>query len=189
MGHLFEGYYRNPEASARRVRGGHAWTGDLGYQDTNGWFWYAGRSDDWLRVDGENFAIAPVERMVLRHDEIVMCAGYAVPDPQTGDQLMVALQLREGATFDACEFRRFLDAQPDLGTKWSPRFVRVMDAIPTTRTHKIVKAGLRREGWSTDDPLWWRPWRERDYRRLTVSDREALDAALHDHERLSVRAR
>ena len=52
----FEGYYNNPEADAERVRDGVYWTGDLGYRDAQGFFYFAGRSGDWLRVDGENFA-------------------------------------------------------------------------------------------------------------------------------------
>ena len=55
----FEGYYNNPEADAERVRDGVYWTGDLGYRDEHGFFYFAGRSGDWLRVDGENFAATP----------------------------------------------------------------------------------------------------------------------------------
>jgi fatty-acyl-CoA synthase len=187
MGHLFEGYYNNPEATALRVRDGHAWSGDLGYRDADGWFWYAGRTGDWLRVDGENFAIAPVERLLLRHDDVVMCAAYAVPDPQTGDQLMAALQLAEGATFDPPGFRAFLEAQPDLGSKWVPRFVRIVAAIPTTQTHKVVKAGLRAEAWHAAEPIWWRPWREQEYRLLTDDDRAELDEVVRRHGRVNTR--
>ena len=60
----FEGYYSNDEANAERTRGGWYWTGDLGYRDEQGFFYFAGRGSDWLRVDGENFAAAPVERIV-----------------------------------------------------------------------------------------------------------------------------
>ncbi len=63
----FEGYYRNEEAGASKIRGGIYWSGDLAYRDDDGWFFFAGRSNEWLRVDGENFAAAPVERIVLRH--------------------------------------------------------------------------------------------------------------------------
>ena len=52
----FEGYYNNPEANAERMRDGVYWTGDLGYRDEHGFFYFAGRNSDWLRVDGENFA-------------------------------------------------------------------------------------------------------------------------------------
>ena len=58
----FEGYYRNEEANASKVRDGIYWSGDLAYRDADGWFFFAGRSNEWLRVDGENFAAAPVER-------------------------------------------------------------------------------------------------------------------------------
>ena len=65
-GDTFEGYYRNEEANVSKVRDGIYWSGDLAYRDADGWFFFAGRSNEWLRVDGENFAAAPVERIVLR---------------------------------------------------------------------------------------------------------------------------
>ena len=60
----FEGYYKNPVATSTRFRNGWYWSGDLGYRDDDGWFYFAGRSNEWLRVDGENFAAAPVEMIV-----------------------------------------------------------------------------------------------------------------------------
>ena len=62
----FEGYWKNEEAIRERYRDGAYWTGDLAYRDENGFFYFAGRSADWIRVDGENFAAAPVERILLR---------------------------------------------------------------------------------------------------------------------------
>ncbi|WP_241831793.1 AMP-binding protein [Parafrankia soli] len=55
----FEGYYRNEEATRSRFRDGRYWSGDLAYRDADGWLYFAGRSNEWLRVDGENFAAAP----------------------------------------------------------------------------------------------------------------------------------
>ena len=60
----FEGYYNNPEADAERTRNGWYWSGDLAYRDEEGIFYFAGRTGDWLRVDSENFAAAPVERIL-----------------------------------------------------------------------------------------------------------------------------
>ncbi len=60
----FEGYYRNEAAERERTRNGWYWSGDLGYVDVDGWLWFAGRGYDWLRVDGENIAAAPIERLV-----------------------------------------------------------------------------------------------------------------------------
>ena len=57
---------RTTKRSRARTRNGWYWSGDLGYVDADGWLWFAGRDYDWLRVDGENFAAAPVERIVGR---------------------------------------------------------------------------------------------------------------------------
>jgi fatty-acyl-CoA synthase len=170
----FEGYYKNDEANAARTRGGMYWSGDLGYRDEAGFFYFAGRDAEWLRVDGENFAAAPVERILARHPDVVLTAVYAVPDPNVGDQVMAALQLRPGSAFDADDFDRFLTAQSDLGTKWAPRFVRVMDALPVTQTSKILKKDLRRQRWDGTDPVWWRPAKGEAYRRMTDADRDGL---------------
>ena len=68
----------------------------------------------------------PIERIILRHPDVLLAAVYAVPDPNTGDQLMVAVQLARGQRRSTrTAFRAFLAAQGDLGTKWVPRFVRV----------------------------------------------------------------
>ncbi len=176
----FEGYYRNDDAERARLRQGWYWTGDLAYRDADGFFYFAGRDHDWLRVDGENFAAAPVERIIERHPGVLMAAVYAVPDPAVGDQVMAALQLRPGAAFDPAEFDRFLAAQEELGTKWSPAFVRVAPELPITATNKVLKRALRAERWQCPDPVWWRPGRGAALRPLGQEDRRTLDEAVAD---------
>jgi fatty-acyl-CoA synthase len=172
----FEGYYNNDEANAERRRDGWYWSGDLGYRDEQGFFYFAGRGYDWLRVDGENFSAAPIERILLRHPDILLAAAYAVPDPHVGDQVMVAVELKPGAVFDPDAFDDFLGRQADLGTKWRPRFVRVAESFPLTHTNKIRKRELRREHWGTTDAVWWKPDRNGSYRELTASDAATLRA-------------
>ncbi|MCU1599949.1 MAG: AMP-binding protein, partial [Frankiales bacterium] len=145
----FEGYYNNAEAETLRVIGASYRTGDLGYRDEDGWFWFAGRGADWLRVDSENFAAAPIETILSRWDPVVMVAVYPVPDAQTGDQVMAALEL--SGPFDADGFAAFLADQQDLGTKWAPRYVRVVEAMPLTGRNKVDKNSIRREQWTTGD--------------------------------------
>jgi fatty-acyl-CoA synthase len=136
----FEGYWHNDEAETARLRQGWYWTGDLAYRDEAGFFYFAGRDHDWLRVDGENFASAPIERILQRHPDVALAVVYAVPDPVVGDQVMAAVQLRPGVdALDPAELARFLAAQSDLGTKWAPRFVRMTGALPLTATNKVVK--------------------------------------------------
>jgi fatty-acyl-CoA synthase len=176
----FEGYWRNDEAELTRLRNGWYWTGDLAYRDEHGFFYFAGRADDWLRVDGENFAAAPVARILERHPHIVLAAVYAVPDPVVGDQVMAALQLHPGAVFDPVDFAAFLDAQSDLGTKWAPRFVRVCAALPITATSKVLVRTLRGERWNCADPVWWRPSRApvARYTPLDGTDVAALEESV-----------
>jgi fatty-acyl-CoA synthase len=150
----FEGYYNNPEATARRVRNGWTWSGDLAYRDAAGYWYFAGRDSDWLRVDGENIAAAPVERLLARHEPFADVAVYAVPDEHVGDQMMAAVSLAPNHTFDPSAFTAFLAAQPDLGTKWTPRYIRIVTELPRTPTNKVLKRTLRAEAHSTPDPIY-----------------------------------
>jgi len=182
----FEGYYGDPEAEAERVRDGWYWSGDLAYRDEEGVFYFAGRSGDWLRVDSENFTAAPIERILGRMEGIAGVAVYAVPDSRTGDQVMAAVEMEDGATFDPDAFADFLAAQPDLGTKWLPRYVRVVGALPATATHKVDKAPLRRERWSTGDPLWRREERGERYLPMGFDDVESLEAEFLTNGRVNL---
>ncbi|MET3986143.1 AMP-binding protein [Streptomyces sp. PvR034] len=174
---LFEGYWRNPDAEAARTRDGWYWTGDLFFRDRAGFLYFAGRTDDRLRVDSENLAAAMIENILARWEAVAAVAVYAVPDEVAGDQVMAALALRPGAAFDPRAFEAFLAAQPDLGTKMAPRYVRVVAAMPVTATNKVHRVGLRRAGFLTPDPVWWRPAGEAGYRRLSAADVSALRAS------------
>jgi fatty-acyl-CoA synthase len=176
----FEGYYGSPDAEAERTRNGWYWTGDLAYRDDDGYFFFAGRRGDWLRVDSENFAAGPVEAVLSRHPDVAVVAVYGVPDPAAGagDQVMAAVELRPGASFDPDGFAAWLTDQPDLGTKWAPRFVRISPSLPQTATGKVTKVGLRQEMWNAEDPIWWQPAAGDPYRPLRASDRDSLSAEL-----------
>ncbi len=181
---VFEGYYDNEEATAERNRNGWYWSGDLGYRDADGVFYFVGRTSDWIRVDGENFAAAPIERIIGRHPDVAAVAVYGVPDPVTGDQVMAAIEPRAGVTFDVATFSTFLGAQPDLGTKWGPKFVRVIEVLPTTATDKIDKKPLRAAGWTIGaGDVWWRRDPGGRYERLGAPDAAALADQYREHGR------
>lgn len=181
-GTAFEGYWNNPEANAERLRSGAYWTGDLGYRDEAGFFYFAGRNADWLRVDGENFAAAPIERILARFPGVVLGAVYGVPDPRVGDRVMVAMELAGGASFDAATFATFLADQPDLGPKWRPAFVRIAGALPLTQTNKVLKRELVAQRWGCADPVWV-VTPDGGYRRFTAADAAALAAEFQRHGR------
>jgi fatty-acyl-CoA synthase len=175
---LFEGYYRNPEAEAERSRGGWFWSGDLAYRDADGWYYFAGRASDRIRVDSENFTAAPIERILVRHPMVRGAAVYAVPDPDGGDAVMAALELHDGGVFDPDDFQAFLAAQTDLGPKWIPRLVRLTPQIPLTGSNKVRKVPLRQERWTTTDPVWWRAdARTSEWSAMTDTDKDAFNAS------------
>ena len=180
----FEGYWNNPEADDERTHGGIYWSGDLAYRDAEGFVYFAGRNFDWLRVDGENFAAAPVERILVRHPDIDLAAVYAVPSSSVGDDVMAAVVRRPGADFDPEEFAAFLAGQDDLGTKWAPRYVRWADTLPQTETNKILKRTLRRERWESADETWVRG--DDGYRLLLAEDVAAIRVEFEARDRLSV---
>jgi fatty-acyl-CoA synthase len=157
----FAGYYRDQAAEAERMRGGQYWSGDLAYRDADGWVYFAGRSGEWLRVDGENLAAAPIERILLRHPAIGEAAVYAVPDPKVGDQVACALILRGPLTPAGLE--TFLSEQPDLSAKEWPRYVRIVETLPRTATNKVLKRALSAEGVPAGDGVWVREERGTRY--------------------------
>jgi fatty-acyl-CoA synthase len=180
----FEGYWNNPDAQSERLRGGWFWSGDLAYRDADGVFWFAGRVGDWLRVDSENFAATPVERIVARFDDAAAAAVIGVPDPLAGDQVMAVIEMLPGRSFDPGAFSAFLDAQTDLGTKWVPRFVRVTSTIPVVGNGKVDKKPLRRQAWLCDDVVWWRMSPSDAYTPMTNADREYLRKQFVAHGRI-----
>lgn len=186
MAGTFEGYYQNPDAMADRVKGDDFWSGDLGYRDAEGFFYFAGRSSDWLRVDSENFSAAPVERILQRVPGVLSAPVFAVPDPRTGDQVMCAVELEPGHPFDPVVFGDFLDAQPDLGAKWWPRFVRVAAQVPLTGSNKVDKAPLRAAAWSTSDPVYVRVGRTREFVLLDEAGRKQIEADFAEHGRMAM---
>jgi len=158
----FSGYYKDPDAEAERMRSGMYWSGDLAYRDADGFVYFAGRTADWLRVDGENLGAAPIERILLRHPAISEAAVYAVPDESVGDQVMAAVDLL--SPLSPADLEAFLAQQEDLSPKAWPRYVRIVDGLPRTATNKVLKRQLSAQGASaTGDVLWTREARGTSY--------------------------
>ena len=186
----FEGYYHREDAEQERLRGGWYWTGDLGYVDKDGFFYFAGRSGDWLRVDSENSRQARSKP-----------SSPAIPTSRSSRCTPYPTRHRAQATSSWLRWRRCRTArsmrthsasgcyaQPDLGPKWIPRYVRISESLPQTATGKVTKVGLRAEAWACDEPVWWRPLDGTDVRfeRLTDDDRDKLAAGLAENGRRPV---
>lgn len=152
---LFQGYYNDRSATDDRLRHGMYWSGDLAYRDADGWIYLAGRTADWMRVDGENMTTAPIERILLRHSVINQVAVYPVPDEQVGDQVMAAIVVHPDSGLTPAGFAEFLAEQGDLSPKAWPRRVWITDALPATATNKVLKRELIALGASPSGGRLW----------------------------------
>ncbi len=177
----FEGYYNNAEATAKATRQGWYWSGDLGFLDEDRYLYFAGRTAEWIRVDGENFPAGPIADAIGGHPDVVVAVAYGVPDADAGDQVMAALVLRDGTAFDPVGFAEWLDDEAGIGSKWRPRWIRVAEELPTTGTNKILTRTLARQKFRLDeigsDQLWLRDRGARAYHRFDAHDEDALRAA------------
>jgi fatty-acyl-CoA synthase len=78
-----------------------------------------------------------------------------------GDRVMAALQVQPGTTFDIGEFAEFLRAQSDLGPKWIPSFIQIVEEFPMTPSNKVIKRELVLRRWHDAENqenarIWWR---------------------------------
>ncbi|MEV5561031.1 AMP-binding protein [Nonomuraea wenchangensis] len=180
----FEGYWRNDEAQAERVRDGCYWSGDLAWRDEQGFFYFAGRAGEKVRVDGENLSPHRVQEQVERHPRVRDCLAFGVPEPGADDALMVVVTLTGTGEFDPDQVFESLNEQGLLSRKEIPRFLRVTDAIPSTATNKPLTGVVRGERWGTDDPVWWRPTGRDTFRLMKKEDKEMIDLRLAAERRV-----
>jgi carnitine-CoA ligase len=134
-------YYKNPEASRDKTRGDWEYTGDLVYQDNNGYLFFVGRCTDSMRRRGENVSAFDVEQAILKHHAVMEAAVYAVPSEMTEDEIMASVRLVEGMKLTPKELWEFL--QDKLAKFAIPRYIRFVDDFPRTETFRIKKNELK----------------------------------------------
>ncbi|MDY6906252.1 MAG: AMP-binding protein [Thermodesulfobacteriota bacterium] len=141
-------YYKNEEASQKKIKDGLLYTGDILRRDSKGYFYFVGRNTESMRKGGENVSAYEVEQVIMKHPAVEEVAVYAVPSEMIEDEIMAAIKVVEDQTLDPEALRRFLS---DKLAKYAiPRYIRFVDDFPKTNTHRIIKASLEKEG-ITDD--------------------------------------
>jgi acyl-CoA synthetase (AMP-forming)/AMP-acid ligase II len=193
---LFQGYFDNPGANTSKYRDGVYHSGDLGHvvvRDGARFLYFDGRTDDWIRKDGENFSALQVARLVQEHPDIVLAAAYGVPCAVSDELVMVALKLRPGARFDPKAFFDFCEAQVSGGgmdRKWFPDFVRVVDEFEYTQTEKILVRNLKAVHFDRnrlqDAALFFRVRGDTSYRPFTAAEYAELRREFGTREKLDL---
>jgi fatty-acyl-CoA synthase len=190
---LFQGYFDNPDASRAKHRDGVYHSGDLGHVqvlDGKRYLFFDGRTDDWIRKDGENFSAAQVARILQEHPDVALAAAYGVPCAVSDELVMAALKLRPGARFDPRGFHEFCERQVSTGgmdRKWIPDFVRLVDDFEYTQTQKVLVRSLKKVHFDRrrlpDAVICWRERGDLAYRDFTREDFEALRREFERSER------
>jgi carnitine-CoA ligase len=144
-GVIMTGYFANPAATGSALKDGWLRTGDLGYADGEGFFYFAGRKKDSLRRRGENISAWEVERVLNEHPAVAESAVIGVENEIADQDLKAFLRLKPGERLDAVELVKW--CEPRMAAFQIPRFVAFIDEFPKTPTERIRKELLSR---STD---------------------------------------
>ena len=142
--HLIRGYWNRPDATAETIVDGWLRSGDLGRIDEDGFVYVEDRAKDMILRGGENIYCAEVEAVIYEHPAVYEAAVFGVPHDRLGEEVAVAVHLREGEELDADGLREFLAGH--LAAFKIPTLVRFHDAqLPRNASGKILKRDLRDE--------------------------------------------
>ncbi len=143
---LFLGYWRNETATQAKFQGDWCLTGDLASVDEDGYYWYAGRSDDVFKSSGYRIGPGEIEDCLMRHTAVANAAIVPTPDPTRGAlvkaYVVLAPKARRGDLHQLeTELMDFVGSR--LAPYQTPREIEFVDSLPLTSTGKIRRHVLR----------------------------------------------
>jgi crotonobetaine/carnitine-CoA ligase len=141
---MFEGYWRNSEATARQMRNLWFHTGDIGKFDETGYFYFVDRKKDYLRRRGENISSCDLESILRRHEALLEVAVHAVPSDQGEDDVKLTAVLKPGVELTEESLCRWcIEEFPYFAV---PRYIEFRSELPKNPVGRILKFQLRDEG-------------------------------------------
>jgi len=143
---VFDEYYRNPAATAQTSRGEWMSVGDVAWVDAEGFVYICDRKRDMIISGGVNIYPAEIEDALHRHPAVEDAAVFGVPDPDWGERVHAAVQLRAGRGVTPGELLEFCRAH--LADYKTPREVSFHEAFPRDTAGKLVKRLLREPYWA-----------------------------------------
>jgi long-chain acyl-CoA synthetase len=143
---VMRGYWKNPSETALVFRDGWFRTGDIGYQDSEGFFYILDRSKDMIVTGGENVYSGEVEAVLYAHPVVREAAVFGIPDPKWGELVMACVVLKPGVALTADEL--VAHCRKSLATYKTPRRVEFLETeLPKNGSGKILKRVLRDRFW------------------------------------------
>jgi long-chain acyl-CoA synthetase len=144
---VMRGYWNDPEDTALAFRNGMFRTGDIGYQDGEGYFYILDRLKDMIVTGGENVYSGEVEAIIYAHPAVREAAVFGIPDPKWGELVMACVALKPGKALTANELVEH--CRRSLASYQVPRRVEFLDTeLPKNASGKILKRVLRERFWT-----------------------------------------
>jgi acyl-CoA synthetase (AMP-forming)/AMP-acid ligase II/ABC-type proline/glycine betaine transport system permease subunit len=138
---IMKGYFKDPKATAKKIKDGWYYTGDLARLDEEGYLYVLGRADDMIISGGLNVYPSEVETVLLNHPKVQEAAVVGIPDSRRGQILRANVVLKHGETATHREILGFCKER--LASFKMPRQLEFKDSLPKSRTGKIAKRQLR----------------------------------------------
>jgi acyl-CoA synthetase (AMP-forming)/AMP-acid ligase II len=147
---VMRGYWNNPEDSTLAFRDVWFRTGDIGYQDSEGFFYILDRVKDMIVTGGENVYSGEVEAVIYAHPAVREAAVFGIPDPKWGELVMACVVLKPGMTLTVDEL--VAHCRQSLASYKIPRRVEFMDTeLPKSGSGKVLKRMLRERFWAHEE--------------------------------------
>jgi acyl-CoA synthetase (AMP-forming)/AMP-acid ligase II len=138
---IMKEYYKDPEATRGTLKNDWLHTGDLGYYDEDGYFYYTDRKKDMIVRGGFNVYSVEVENVLYEHDAVKQCAVVAKPHPKLGEDVLAFVVLVEGKRVSAEELIEFCSNK--LADFKRPREIRFAESLPINAMGKVDKKAIR----------------------------------------------
>jgi long-chain acyl-CoA synthetase len=138
---VMQGYWNAPEESARVLRGGWLYTGDIGWIDEEGYVYIVDRKKEMIKYKGFSIAPAELEAVVLEHPDVADCGVTGVRDGEAGEVPKAFVVPREDCEIELDDLARFV-AERVAGYKQIRHF-EVVDKIPRTPSGKLLRRMLK----------------------------------------------
>jgi acyl-CoA synthetase (AMP-forming)/AMP-acid ligase II len=138
---VMRGYYKNPHATrAAFTPDGWLRSGDLGHRDSDGFYFVTGRIKELIIKGGENIAPREIDEALLAHPAVLDAAAVGVPDKHYGQEILVAVVLREGHACSEEQLRDF--CRQRLGRYKTPKLIRFVAELPRGPSGKVQRLKL-----------------------------------------------
>jgi crotonobetaine/carnitine-CoA ligase len=150
--HMFQGYFDMPAETLATLRNGWFHSGDRGYRDEDGFFYFVDRKKESIRRRGENISSYEVELGISQHPAVLEVAVVPYPSDLGEDDVLAFVVRRDGATVREEELVTFCEGR--MAKFMVPRYVCFIEAIPKTPSEKVEKYKLRQQAEGNPDQLW-----------------------------------